>query len=106
MIERRCSHRSVAVKNKLFVVGGHTRSCEVYDSTCNNFVLLKQPPSVFKEYLGFMDEVISIGSKLELFGDYRNSILFYDVEKDEWSDESCEVTNNLRGYGCAKVPQL
>ena len=57
-------------------------------------------------HLKHLAEVISIGSKLAVFGDDRNSILFYDVENEEWSDESFEVTKTLRGYCCAKLPQL
>ena len=45
MIERRHHHRSVAIKNKLFIIGGHkVSSVEVFHSVCNKFVLLKFPP--------------------------------------------------------------
>ena len=46
MIEGRFRHGSVAIKNKLFVIGSldgkGSNSCEVFDSNCNKFVLLKR----------------------------------------------------------------
>ena len=46
MINRRGFHKSVSVKNKLFLFAGdRTKTCEVYDSTCKKFVLLKPPDS-------------------------------------------------------------
>ena len=109
MIHARFLHKSVTVKNKLFVVGGWlNRSCEVYDSTSNKFVLLKPPPVSFMTMGSLRDlvQVILIGSKLVVFINKTTSVFFYDVETDEWSHETCEVTRNLRGYCCAKVPQL
>ena len=45
MIETRFVHKSVAIRNKLYIVGGWTtRSCEVFDSCCNKFVLVKPHP--------------------------------------------------------------
>ena len=114
MVEYRYRHKSVAVKNKLFVVGGWVkRCCEVYDPTSNKFVLLKSPPSSFmspyyrfRGYLRRLAKVTSIGSKLAVFGQLRNSVIFYDVENEQWSDESCDVTKNLKGYCCVKIPQF
>ena len=107
MIVRRWCHKSVSVKNKLFVVGGWgTPNCEVYDSTCNKFVSLKSPPASFTSRLICTAGVISIGSKLAVFRNRTNSILFYDAQKDEWFEKSCELTRNLQGYRCAKLPHL
>ena len=107
MVERRASHQSVAMKDKLFVVGGWIeRSCEVFDSTCNKFVLVNPPPQDFTNYLDETVKITSIGSKLIIFGDQTNSILFYDVENGEWHDEPCEITGHLHGYCCVKLPQL
>ena len=108
MIEERHSHKSVAIKNKLFVVGGSPRrTCEVYDSTCDNFVLLKQLPVHFQTYLGSPGKVISIGSKLFVFGSTQpKDVLVYDVENDEWKKESFGVKHGLSRFCCVKVPQL
>ena len=106
MIEGRFYHKSVAVKNKLFVVGGiRSTSCEVYDSTCEKFVLLRQPPASFTKYLSIPGEFITIGSNLAVFRHGGNCLL-YDFVNNEWSDKTCEVTKDISWYSCAKLPQF
>ena len=105
MLEERFHHKTVAIKNKLFVVGGSVNTTwEVFDSTSKKFVLLKMSPTTFK--MNYPIEVISIGSKLAVFCSQTNIVLFYDVENDKWSEESCEVTKKLSKFCCVKVPQL
>ena len=90
MIEKRYRHKSVAIKNKLFVVGGMANTtCEVFDSICDRFVLLKTPTS-FLGSLREPAEVISIGSKLVVF--CEENILIYDTAQYEWSEKSCSYT--------------
>ena len=102
MIESRFCHKSVAMKNKLFVIGGYsTEAGEVYDSISKNFVLLKPIPS----FLDFHSEVISIGNKVLVFQNMRNVVLIYDMENDSWSEESCEITKHLFKFCCVKIPQ-
>ena len=43
VIHTRCRHKSVTMRNKLFVIGGGTDTCEVYDSACKQFLDIKQP---------------------------------------------------------------
>ena len=108
MIEDRSHHKSVAVKNKLFVVGGLLKTtCEVFDSTCNKFVLLKQLPESFQRHLNLPANVFSIGSKLVVLDNVQSKdVLFYYVENDEWTKESFEISTNLPWFGCVKVPQI
>ena len=102
MIRGRHRHKSVAIKNKLFLIGGTTPTCEVYDSTLNKFVLLKAPPEYYKDYLCGPAEFISIGRKLVLISNDRH-ILFYNFENDEWLEKSFEVTKNIMEFCCANV---
>ena len=37
----------VVVKNKLFVIGQGTESCEVFDNACKKFVVLKHQPCIY-----------------------------------------------------------
>ena len=111
MIESRVQHKSVAINNKLFVISGHnSTTCEVFDSTCNKFALLKSPQVSIKKYLNHPAEVVSVGSKLlvfcDEFGNYSRSILFYDVDSDEWSEESWKTDKYCYKFSCVKVPQL
>ena len=105
MIKYRNGHSLVVVKNKLFVIGSIEDGCELFDSTCKKFVDLKLPliDSFFLTYTDF-SEVIAIGSKIIVFGSNKNSVLCYDVEKDEWSQEPCDVTKSMSGFSCVKVP--
>ena len=110
MIKRRKNHRAVAIKNKLFVVGGCSRdggkTCEVFDSTCNMFLLLKPNLASVGFYFSYLSEVIALGSKLVVFSNYNKNILCYDLEFDKWSEIPFEVTYYLKGFHCAKLPQL
>ena len=101
MINERERHKSVAVKNKLFVIDGlQTYSCEVFDSTTNYFTLLKQPilASVFdfEEPYG----VITTGRKIFIF---KNSyVKTYDFENNEWSGKTCEATKDIFFFSVLK----
>ena len=103
MVKTRYGHKSVAINNKLFVVSGlENTTSEVFDSTCKQFSLFKQPST----YLIGLTEVISVGSKLFLIKSRSAKVFIYDVEKGEWSEESCETMKDLQSFCCAKVPQL
>ena len=103
MIEGRRYHKSIALKNKLYVFGGiFTKTYEVYDSTCKKFIALKSPHNCFIS----PNSVISIGSKLVLFKFRKKSLLIYDLEDDSFSEEPCEVTKDLLGFSCVKVPHF
>ena len=68
-INERARHESVAVKSKLFVIGGlNTNNCEVFDSTTEKFTVLKQP--TFAKLFG-LSQVITIGSEFFYFSQRR-----------------------------------
>ena len=101
MVNERICHKSVAVKNKFFVICGYDRnSCEVFDSTTNKFTLIKQPTLVdFTEPYG----VITNSNNLLMFRENCN-VTIYDFEKDEWAVKTCEATRNIRYFSCVAVP--
>ena len=97
---------SVAIKNKLFVIGDWSKTTfEVYDCFCKTFVLVKSPLRCFERFLRHPVVAISIDSKIAVFGESKRNILFL-LGNNEWSEESCEVTNNLSNVYCAKVPEV
>ena len=108
MVKTRNSHKSVAIKNKLFVVGGdltfNGTTFEVFSSTCNNFVLIK-PPKTWVTFLQFSIYVTSIGSELVVLNGGTNTILFYDDSNNKWSEKILSELNHIDGFCCAKVPQ-
>ena len=94
-------HNSVAIKNKLYVIS-KSNICEVYDSVCKKFVIMK-PPSL-NRYSSVIS--CSIGNKIYVFQDDSPKVFYYDVIKNEWSEELCDVTINLSKFSCVKVPSL
>ena len=106
MIYTRCYHKSVSIKNKLFMIGGGRDTCEVYDSTGKQFVALKSDLTLYKVLLQDPVAALTIGSQILVFGEKSSIVLCYDVFKDEWTEKSCEITKHLVGFSCVKVPQL
>ena len=106
MNAKRYLHKTCVVKNKMFVVGGcfYTSDCEVFDSLSNMFVWLKMSERFHDKRL--FNGVFSIGSRFVALSDFSKTALWYDVENDEWSEETCEVSEHLEQFSCAKIPQL
>ena len=94
MTKRRSAPNMVVVRDKLFVIGFGTNSCEVYDKTSKKFVILKS--NEFHAH-----QVVSIGEKIYVFGS-NFSMDCYNVNKNKWSDASCEATN-MFGFSCVKL---
>ena len=111
MIKRRVDHSSAAINNKLFVFGSRygngKETFEVFDSTCKKFVFIKQKRNSFKLRLNNIVESFCIEGKLVLLGNWWSStVLCYDVDVDEWSEEPFKATRNTAGYGCSLVPRM
>ena len=96
MIERRWRHRLVCVRSKLFVIDECT--CEQFDKICNRFTTLKSP-----RILNIW-EAITIGNKIFVLQSYCESVVCYDVDNDDWSEELCEATRNISRYSSVAVP--
>ena len=104
MIETRYSHKSVAIKNKLFIISGYnSHTIEVFDSSSKNFTLLQLPSTNLDSY--YIADVTSIGNKVVLFSNYNGSVFFYDVENDAWSEKSCEATKGIEYFSFTSLPQ-
>ena len=100
MITAKVNHSLVAVKNKMFVFSPGANDCEVFDGACKKFVSLKLPELVS----GIRVRAVSVEKKIFVFQEDSASVICYDIEKNEWSYEPCEVTKNLKGYSCVKIP--
>ena len=105
MIGGKNCHNLAVVKDKLFVIASDTDGCEVFDYESKTFVALKQP-LIFYNFI----KAVSIGSRIMIFEKlfwYTSDELrinCYDVDKDEWSQESYEAEKSLCNFVCAKVP--
>ena len=103
MISGKYRHSLVVVKSKLFVIGRNPDTNEVLDNICKKFVAIKSPQISSFGYLR-LNHAISIGNKIVLFQDDKPVAMCYDVDKEEWSEEQCEVTNRLEFFSCVKIP--
>ena len=102
MINGRAKHKSVAAKNKFFVIGGfETSSCEVFDSITNEFTLLKQPSLLSVGEIYRPSGVITIGSEIFVFQD-NSGVKTYDFENNEWSLKMCEATKGISRFTVLK----
>ena len=99
MIKCKVDHSLVVVKHKLFVIGIRSYACELFDYIGKKFVTINSL-DIYTLYF----ETVAINSKIIVFHNYTQVAMCYDVDKDEWSEESCEVTNNFQHFSCVKVP--
>ena len=105
MINKSYQHDMLAISNKLFAIGcGEDYDiCEVYDSICKKFVVLNCHPTFFD---GFNDTTITIGRKIMVIRNPSRKVAIYDVDKNEWSEESFKDTKYYRNFNCLKIPSL
>ena len=106
MIKRRRYHDLVAIKNKLFAIGGREHSCEVYDSCSKKFFLLKSPPKFSKFSFKNAAGAISMCNRIIVFGFNPKVAVFYDLVKQQWSEEFNEKDLDYSFKGCVKLPQF
>ena len=99
MVKARYFHRSVAMRNKLFVIGGPTsKPCEIFDSTCNKFALLK-----FSKKFSRVN-VVLIGNSITVF---KEKVAWqYDVIKDVWFKKDFVGRKTNCTFSCTTVPQM
>ena len=101
MIEARCNHSLICFKSKLFAIGGGiilNANCEVYDKSSNVFVTLESP-----SFRSYKVKSVLVGNKIFVFQREKKVVLCYDCDKDKWSEESCEATENISHYSAVKM---
>ena len=98
MIAGKSRHSLVVVRNKLFVFGEYTSTCEVFDNNYKMFVAIKAP--IYFD----TNNAFSIGNQIVIIGDDVSSILCYDIDNDKWSEETSEVTKHHRNFSSVKIP--
>ena len=97
MINRRSQHRSVCMRNKLFVIGGkYNATCEVFDSSSMKFVSIKQLKVSNFNYVS----AVSVGDKILVFCSGEGiQVLTYHVDNNEWYSQS-KRRFNFKGLVC------
>ena len=96
------NHSLVVVNSKLYVISNIENNCEVFDNICKKFITINSPD--FKCLYSISAH--SIANKYFVFQDDSSKIFSYDTYKNEWLEESCQVTKNLRWFSSVKLPCL
>ena len=115
MVEARCGHTSVTVRNKLYVIGGlsiqrMTRlQCEVFDCYSRVFIRILPQLSLTRYYYSKGMRCVALGNKIvvyyETWMEYRTYV--FDVEKGNWSDtKQYGCTRPMLAVSCLKVPKI
>ena len=73
----------VEITKELYIIGGFKKEYEVFDSTAKRFVLIITATNAQQDYGA---TVFSIENKIIVVGSGRNSKIFYDVEKNTWTE--------------------
>ena len=109
MIESTCCHSLIAIKSKLFAIGGDKEYLEMYDSKSKTFVAIKKHPTYDNtQYIYWYSfaHAIAMEEKVFIFLFESSTTFCYDVDKDEWIENKpcCTATNNFNFF--LKIPKL
>ena len=99
MIGQRMGHSLVAVKNKIFVIGGNINgTCELFESISKKCVVLKFHIPLH------CNNAFAIGTQIYILLNNNSLVVTYDFDNDEWSKEASKATKIIDDFSCAKFP--
>ena len=101
MVHARSAHRSLVVRNKLYVVSGEdgTSEIEVFDGGA--FATIKSPISLSAS---IHEGAVLIGDVIHVFLYKQSCVVCYDVVRDEWFEKFCHITGKLEEFAFVEVP--
>ena len=112
MVYGRTGLALVAVRDKLFAIGGNFQAtAEVYDG--NKFSQLKYS-DLLHDRLNWINNAVAIGSRIfisktnyvgaQLGAEYSKKMLCFDTEKARWYEIPIEIPQSVKWFICLKVP--
>ena len=87
MLEGRSDHASVSIGNKLYVVGGTTTECEVFDSLSQKFAYIKPILPIF-EFRASPTQYLTDGNKIKIYTQCAYEVVAFDIETEVWSEDN------------------
>ena len=102
----RYCHKSVVVKNKLFVIGGGTSINEVYDSTSKKFAILKPSFNLYDIRENYLYAAFKVSHNLFVYFRGSSNIFCFDTIMSKWSEKPSKLTEHLTRFSAIQVPQL
>ena len=100
MVRGSCYHHTIAVRTKLFAVGGVGHVCQVYDGRSGKFCRVTPPAGSFS-----LDLAVPMGGDIVVFELKSQTVAFYDVIKDRWSKKSYASLHGFDFRNCLRMPQ-
>ena len=95
----RTNHSLVVASGKLFVIDSLFEGCEVLDRASNKFVMANNIPRFLNE-----SAAVQVANKIYIFSPLMEKFGCYDVEKDEYAYEKCDLTLIIWEFSCLKLP--
>ena len=99
MVCKRRGHGSVAIRNRLYLVGGwKQQSVEFYDSVAGTFTFVQN--SVLRSFKmsgrGFFvhQKTVCVGERIYVFANDKPMAAFYDINEEKWT--TFEVNSKLQ----------
>ena len=105
-VSDKCRHALVAApeRGKLFAVGTFN-PCEVFDRAAGSFAVVKRLARI-DHFSNERVKAVRVGSRIAVFGGKCSTIVFYDLDADEWSEEAREFLPGVQYHAGFKVPQM
>ena len=91
MVKGRRHHASIAIRNKLYMIGGSSKNCEVFDYESNKFACMK-PVHPIHRYYDVRTQYTVVGQVIKVYNSRTLAVVAFDVEKGEWTIEEDSVT--------------
>ena len=104
MLSRREKHCAVSISNKMFMIGGCSNSCEVFDSVTRKFTYIEFLPD-WVNYLN-RSQIVSFGYNIYFFvGDESTEVKVYsfDVKNCDITHQTSLSLENTKSFICTKV---
>ena len=103
LIEGRIGHGSVAMGNKLYVIGGvDNQSSEVFDYLSNKFTLIKPFPLNYGDNNELKFSFFRVKNKIFVKYDTEDideaNIFIYDTKTDKWSSMYVDYFKENKGH--------
>ena len=92
--------KQVALRKKLFIIGGGVDSCEVYDSASKKFTLLNMRSPFMSEPAG----AFAVGEEIFIVSGLK--ILIYDHVTLKWREKDFKAAGGAENYSCVKIPAI
>ena len=101
----RCQHKSVVVKNKLFVLAGGSDINEVYDSSSKKFTVLKPSLGLYNMRENCIFAAFKVSHKLFIFFSCSTNVFCFDTRKGKWCKRP-KVAEHLTMFSAIHVPRV